>query len=60
MVDLDTFLGNGGQYERAVDLLRHESMDPERDTDYEEQIREQLKEDTRTREMVDDLKSRSR
>jgi hypothetical protein len=29
MVDLDAFLGNGNIYEKAVDSLRQESMDPE-------------------------------
>jgi hypothetical protein len=58
MVDLDTFLGNGNYYEKAVDLLRHESMDPERDTHYEDELRRQVEEDNTTRKMVASLKSR--
>ncbi|XP_055995755.1 uncharacterized protein LOC125671725 [Ostrea edulis] len=52
MVDLDDFLGNGKKYEKAVDFLRHESMDPEHDLHYEEKLRKQVEEDTKTREMV--------
>jgi hypothetical protein len=38
MVDLDNFLRNGRQYEQAVDSLRVESMDPENDECYEEEL----------------------
>jgi hypothetical protein len=60
MVDLDVFLGNGNKFEKAVDLLRHETMDTERDKRYEEELRKQLEEEKKTREMVFSLKSRSR
>ncbi|XP_056000523.1 uncharacterized protein LOC125653783 isoform X2 [Ostrea edulis] len=56
MVDLDAFLVNGNKYENKVDFLRYESMDPERDLQYEEELRKQVEEDTKTREMVVNLK----
>ncbi|XP_056005124.1 uncharacterized protein LOC130050130 isoform X2 [Ostrea edulis] len=58
MVDLDAFLVNGNKYEKEVDFLRHESMDPENDLHYEEELRKQVEEDTKTREMVVNLESR--
>ncbi|XP_056001402.1 uncharacterized protein LOC125673547 [Ostrea edulis] len=58
MVDLDVFLVNGNKYEKAVDFLRHESMDPENDLHYEEELRKQVEEDKTTREMVDNLESK--
>jgi hypothetical protein len=60
MVDLDSFLMNGNQYEIAVDRLRVESMDPERDERYKEELRKQIEEEETTRKMVVDLKSRSK
>jgi hypothetical protein len=60
MMDLDNFLINGSQYEKAVDSLRVESMDPGRDDHYEEELRKQIEEEKNTRKMVVDLKSRSR
>jgi hypothetical protein len=56
MVDLDTFLVNGNKYEKAVDSLRFESMDPEKDEYYREELARQVKEDEKTREEVDNLK----
>ncbi|XP_056005262.1 uncharacterized protein LOC130050160 [Ostrea edulis] len=58
MVDLDAFLVNGNKYEKEVDFLRHESMDPENDLHYEEELRKQVEEDTKTREMVVNLERR--
>ncbi|XP_056005263.1 uncharacterized protein LOC130050161 [Ostrea edulis] len=58
MVDLDAFLVNGNKYEKEVDFLRHESMDPENELQYEEELRKQVEEDTKTREMVVNLKRR--
>ncbi|XP_056001786.1 uncharacterized protein LOC125653762 [Ostrea edulis] len=58
MVDLDAFLVNGNKYEKAVDSLRHESMDPENDLRYEEELRKQVEEDKTTREMVDNLENK--
>jgi hypothetical protein len=60
MVDLDNFLLNGGQYEKAVDALLVDSMDPENDEYYEEELRKQIEEERTTRKMVIDLKRRSR
>jgi hypothetical protein len=59
MVDLDNFLMNGSQYEQAVDALHVESMDPESDDRYEEELRRQIEEEETTRKMVVDLKSKS-
>ncbi|XP_056006706.1 uncharacterized protein LOC125658404 [Ostrea edulis] len=58
MVDLDAFLVNGNKYEKEVDFLRQESMDPENDLHYEEELRKQVEEDTKTREMVVNLERR--
>ncbi|XP_056000521.1 uncharacterized protein LOC130046350 isoform X2 [Ostrea edulis] len=55
MVDLDAFLVNGNKYEKEVDFLHYESMDPERDLQYEEDLRKQVEEDETTREMVVNL-----
>jgi hypothetical protein len=60
MVDVDSFLNNGNKYTMAVDFLRHETMDPERENLYEEKLRKQVEEDATTREMVVDVKSRSK
>jgi Asp-tRNA(Asn)/Glu-tRNA(Gln) amidotransferase A subunit family amidase len=60
MGDVDSFLTNGNKYAGAVDLLRHETMDPEQNNSYEEKLRKQAEEDETTREMVVDLKSRSK
>ncbi|XP_056015722.1 uncharacterized protein LOC125676784 [Ostrea edulis] len=58
MVDLDAFLVNGNKYEKSVDFLRHESMDPENDLHYEEELRKQEQEDKTTREMVNNLENK--
>ncbi|XP_056008710.1 uncharacterized protein LOC125661395 isoform X2 [Ostrea edulis] len=58
MADLDAFLVNGNKYEKEVDFLRYESMDPEHDLHYEEELRKQVEEDKKTREMVVNLESR--
>jgi hypothetical protein len=60
MVDLDAFLMNNKYYEKEVDFLLHESMDPVRDTHYEKELRKQVEEDTKTREMVVLIDSKSR
>ncbi|XP_062621182.1 uncharacterized protein LOC134282807 isoform X2 [Saccostrea cucullata] len=56
VVDLDFFLNNGNQFEREVDFLRHETMDPVRDCHYIEELRKQAEEDAETRKMVQGLK----
>lgn len=58
MVVLDVFLNNGNKYEKEIDFLRHESMDPDRDLQYREELRKQVEQDNSTREMVDNLKSK--
>jgi hypothetical protein len=60
MVDIDAFLNNRYYYEKEVDILRHASMDPERDSHYAQELRNQVEEDRKTREMVDNLASESR
>jgi hypothetical protein len=60
LVDLDAFLSNGKKYEKEVDYLRFESMDPERDQHYEIELKKQVEEDRKTREMIVDLESKSR
>jgi hypothetical protein len=60
MVDLDAFLMNGKQYKNEVDFLYNESMDPGRDLHWEEELRKQVKEDEKTREMVDRLQGKSK
>ncbi|XP_056016838.1 uncharacterized protein LOC125656331 [Ostrea edulis] len=57
MVDLDAFLMNGNKYEKDVDFLHRESMDPENDLHYEEELKKQVEEDKTTRKMMVSLKS---
>ncbi|XP_062580403.1 uncharacterized protein LOC134242354 [Saccostrea cucullata] len=56
VVNLDNFLKNGCKYEREVDFLRHETMDPVRDQHYQEELRKQVEEDLETREMLTNFK----
>ena len=58
MLDIDSFLGNGNRYEKAVDFLRFESMDPDHDQHYEDELRRQVEEDRKTRQMVVSLTGR--
>ncbi|XP_056001101.1 uncharacterized protein LOC125653288 isoform X2 [Ostrea edulis] len=55
MVDLDAFLVAGNKYEKVVDFLRLESMDPENDLHYEEELRKQVEEDKTIREIMVNL-----
>jgi hypothetical protein len=55
MVDLDAFLMNGKKYEKAVDFLRHASMDPVNDLYYITELRKQEREYQWMMEMVDDM-----
>lgn len=57
MVYLDTFLQNGNKYEKHIDFLSCETMNPERDQYYLNELRKQVIEDQQTREMVVDLQS---
>ncbi|XP_062576593.1 uncharacterized protein LOC134238481 [Saccostrea cucullata] len=56
VVDLDSFLNNGNKFERDVDFLRHETMDPVHDRHYIEELRKQAEKDAETREIVEGLK----
>ncbi|XP_062569489.1 uncharacterized protein LOC134231545 [Saccostrea cucullata] len=56
VVNIDSFLNNGNKYEREVDFLRYETMDPDRDRHYIEELRKQAEEDASTREKVHLLK----
>lgn len=56
VVSIDAFLINGNQYEREVDFLRHESMDPGRVQYYREQLRRQTEQDRETRNDVQGVK----
>ncbi|XP_056016832.1 ankyrin repeat domain-containing protein 17-like [Ostrea edulis] len=56
MVDMDVFLMNGNKYEKEVDFLHSESMDPENDLHYEEELKKQVEEDKTTRKMMVSLK----
>lgn len=58
VVDIDAFLSNGNHYEKAVDFLRHETMDSERDELYWKELRRQAEEDRETRDMVQDIKGK--
>jgi hypothetical protein len=59
MVDVDNFLHNANHYQTAVDQLKHETMDPEKEALYEQELRKQVEEDKTTREMVVNLESKS-
>jgi hypothetical protein len=59
MVDVDNFLHNANHYQTAVDQLKLETMDPEKEALYEQELRKQVQEDKTTREMVVNLESRS-
>ncbi|XP_062621187.1 uncharacterized protein LOC134282811, partial [Saccostrea cucullata] len=58
VVDLDSLLNNGNQFEQEVDFLRQETMDPVRDRHYIEELRKQAEEDAETRQMVQGLKQK--
>jgi hypothetical protein len=45
MVDIDSFLHNANKFEKAVDFLRFESMEPDHDQHYEKELRRQVEED---------------
>ena len=60
MIDVDAFLNNGNTYQKAVNFLRSESMDPELDQHYENELRKQVEEERTTRKMVVSLKSKLR
>ncbi|XP_062574496.1 uncharacterized protein LOC134236343 [Saccostrea cucullata] len=55
VMDLDSFLNNCNQYEKAVDFLKHETMDPIRDLHFIEELRKQAEEDATTRKILHGL-----
>ena len=58
VVDLDKALGNGNKYQKVVDFIRNDIMDPVRDKHYRDQLHEQMKEIEKVLEEVNKLKSR--
>ena len=60
IVDLDTLLNNGNKYEDEVDFLQNETMDPERDNHLQDELRRQVTEDLKTKEIVVKLESKRR
>lgn len=56
VVDLDLELGNGNKYEKEVDFIRHDTMDPVRDQHYRDQLIKQAIENQATIEEVNQLK----
>ncbi|XP_062600187.1 ankyrin repeat and KH domain-containing protein mask-like isoform X3 [Saccostrea cucullata] len=59
VVEIDSFLGNGNKFEKAVDFLRQETMDPLSDCRYIEELRKQAEEDAEIREIVQGLKRKA-
>ncbi|KAK3107063.1 hypothetical protein FSP39_006092 [Pinctada imbricata] len=53
VLSIDNDLNNNQQYKKAVDFLKCEVMDPEMAKQYNTRLREQKKEDTETRKMVE-------
>lgn len=56
VMDLDLELGNGNKYEKEVDFIRHDTMDPVRDQHYRDQLMMQTIENQATIEEVNRLK----
>lgn len=56
VMDLDLELGNGNKYEKEVDFIRHDTMDPVRDQHYRDQLMKQTIENQATIEEVNRLK----
>ena len=57
VVDLDKAMGIGNKYQKAVDFVRNDTMDPLRDKHYMEKLMNQMKELESIMEKVDNLKS---
>ena len=57
VVDLDKVLGNKNKYQKAVDFVRNDTMDPETDIHYSDQLLEQMKDIENITESIDSLKS---
>ena len=57
VVDLDKTLGNKNKYQKAVDFIQNDTMDPMRDKHYRDKLLNQMKENESIMEKVDSLKS---
>ena len=57
VVDLDKVLKNKNKYQNAVDFIRNDTMDPERDKQYREQLLEQMKDIETIRTQIQSLES---
>ena len=57
VVDLDKTLGIGNKYQKAVDFIRKDTMDPVRDKHFKEEVLNQMKELKSITKRVDRLKS---
>nr|XP_022300874.1 uncharacterized protein LOC111109078 [Crassostrea virginica] len=59
VVDLDKAMGIGNTYQKAVDFIRNDTMDPLRDKHYMEKLMNQMKELESIMEKVDNLKRKT-
>ena len=57
VVDLDKALGNTNKYQKAVNFIRNDTMDPVKDKYYRDKLLSQMKENESILEKVDSLKS---
>ncbi|KAK3090368.1 hypothetical protein FSP39_011256 [Pinctada imbricata] len=57
VIAMDSHLGNSNKYEKEVDFLLTETMDPEQDT-FIQQLKKQVEEDKTTMEMVSKFEKR--
>ena len=57
VVDLDKVLRNKIKYQKAVDFIQNDTMDPVRDKHYRDKLLNQMKENESIMEKVDSLKS---
>ena len=56
-MDLDKVLGNIHKYQEAMDSIRNDTMDPEMDKHYREQLLEQMKDNETIMKKIDSLES---
>ena len=52
---MDKVLENKNKYQKAVDFIRNDTMDPERDKQYREQLLEQMKDIETIRTQIQSL-----
>nr|XP_022307922.1 uncharacterized protein LOC111113923 [Crassostrea virginica] len=60
VVDLDKTLGIGNKYQKAVDFVRNDTMDPMRDIHYLDKLLNQMKELESIMEKVDNLERKTK